>query len=315
MLLLLPLLPAAREVPLSHLCCCLWIDVAQFPLESCPCLRALEVVRGVAPNVTLTAFQRQRGGREARKCMQGTIATGTAVSSTSSPRESSMLLRVPPQGGLFILDPLKDPGCSQGQLQNLLHSLNASREHGTWAGYIGKPFPESSDLLSKLGAEDVFLYMGHGQCARKLLKPEALQMGAPVKPGSDKGGPRCIPLHSVVMLMGCSTAKMFRGAPSIAQPTHSRWRSHTRTGSEFEGFGMPLNVLIGGAPAMVGALWDVLAGDLEQLACSLLKGWVVGSRSQKLSPMSLGAALVQARKACKLRFLTGAAVVCYGIPI
>lgn len=290
-------------------------DVAQFPLESCPCLRTLEVVRGIAPNVTLTAFQRQRGGREARKCMQGTLATGTADSSTSSPRESSMLHRGPPQGGFFILDPLKDPGCSQGQLQNLLHSLNASREHGTWAGYVGKPFPESSELLSKLGTEDVFLYMGHGQCARKLLKPEALQMGAPVKPGSDKGGPKCVPLHSVVMLMGCSTAKMCRAMPSTAQSTHAGWRSHTRTGSEFEGFGMPLNVLIGGAPAMVGALWDVLAGDLEQLACSLLKGWVVGSRSQKLSPMSLAAALVKAREACKLRFLTGAAVVCYGIPI
>merc|ERR1712070_1200157 len=123
--------------------------------------------------------------------------------------------------------------------------------------------------------------------------------------------------------MGCSTAKIFRSSPSTDTATHGRPRLRVRAGSDFEAFGMPLNVLVGGAPAMVGALWDVLGGDLEQLVCSLLKGWVTRSLPRKRSacndaeagPISLMGALVKAREACRLRFLTGAAVVCYGIPI
>merc|ERR1719331_1356881 len=79
----------------------------------------------------------------------------------------------------------------------------------------------------------------------------------------------------------------------------------------------------GGAPAMVGALWDVLGGDLEQLVCSLLKGWNTrplrhtrsACKDKDGDSNSLLGALVKAREACKLRFLTGAAVVCYGIPL
>merc|ERR1719262_407155 len=123
--------------------------------------------------------------------------------------------------------------------------------------------------------------------------------------------------------MGCSTAKIFRSTPSMGAAKHGHHRLRTRAGSDFEAFGMPLNVLVGGAPAMVGALWDVLGGDLEQLVCSLLKGW----NTRPLRPTrsackdkdgdsnSLLGALVKAREACKLRFLTGAAVACYGIPL
>merc|ERR1712135_95069 len=89
------------------------------------------------------------------------------------------------------------------------------------------------------------------------------------------------------------------------------------------GDGMPLNVLIGGAPAMIGALWDVLGGDMEMFTCAFLKQWVaqakgrddtvgeVGSRAES----SMLSAMRSARGACVLPFLTGAAIVCYGIPL
>merc|ERR1711959_802580 len=126
-----------------------------------------------------------------------------------------------------------------------------------------------------------------------------------------------------MLLMGCSTAKLSRAVAPVDMPAHVRRRQKSRAGADFEAFGMPLNVLIGGSPAMVGALWDVLGPDLEKVACSLLKDWVEGARSQKqpacdgisTAPKSLMSALVKAREACRLRFLTGAAVVCYGIPL
>lgn len=87
--------------------------------------------------------------------------------------------------------------------------------------------------------------------------------------------------------------------------------------SEFEAFAMPINVLIGVGPAMIGALWDVLEGDLQQLSVALLQGWMSRSQSAvgQATPLGLSAALKKSRVACKLRFLTGAAVVCYGIPM
>lgn len=310
-------------------------DVAQFPLEACPCLRSLEVVRAVAPNVCLTAFQRQRSSAAAaaRAASASSTATSTLIrtrrhtaASPSPPLESSFSYKSP-QGGFFVLDPLKDPTCGQLQLRRLLQSLNDSGKHGAWAGHVGQPFPETSEVLQKLKSEDVFLYMGHGQCARKLLKPDLLQMGAPASHsvGNNKsaGSSKSVALHSVVMLMGCSTAKMLRTMPVMDMDAHASRRRRAHGGVDFEAFGMPLNVLVGGSPAMVGALWDVLGGDLEQLVCSLLEGWVGGAQSQKqmlgdsshATPTSLMSNLVKAREACRLSFLTGAAMVCYGIPV
>lgn len=336
-------------------------EVAQFPFEVCPCLRSLEVVRGVAPNVTLTAFQRhQRSSQDmdvgsalaragptvapeaalpntlirnrSRTSYQTTVGSCLPAGGSAALFEQSGTgCRARPRGGFYVLDPLEDASCSQAQLQTLLGKWP------TWAGHVGRHFLEGSELISRLASEDAFLYMGHGgKCMKKLLKPEALQMGASVcAAGEQKSATSSsntsssrVPLHSIVMLMGCSTAKISRHQwlRSTVSPTCTSLRARcvkTRSGSMFEAYGAPLDVLIGGAPAVVGALWDVLGGDLEQLVCSMLEAWVQGPRAQKhvardstrLAPVSLMRALVEARKACRLRFLTGAAIVCYGIPM
>merc|ERR1712100_886668 len=55
--------PVAGQRPLL-----LFVDseIAQFPLEACPFLQSLEVVRGIASNVSLAAFKRQRRGHNAK---------------------------------------------------------------------------------------------------------------------------------------------------------------------------------------------------------------------------------------------------------
>jgi len=341
---------ANRSGKIPQLPLLLFVDseVAQFPLEVCPCFRSLQVVRGVAGNVALTAFHQNRcSSQDAASASRVEAAAGTGAllphtllrkclrdrSSRSTTQDTGMVPRALPKTGFYVLDPLKDASCSQAKLRALLGKWT------TWAGSVGQPFPESSELFHRLASEDVFIYMGHGgKCMRQLLKPEALQMGASASDtGGLKGSNRSsdsktpapkVPLRSVVMLMGCSTAKisrhpMLRSSPASSEDTSPRARCimKTRSGATFEAFGTPLNVLIGGAPAVVGALWDVLGGDLEQLVCSMLEAWVQGSHSEKrfshssFTPVSLLRALVEARKACRLRFLTGAAVVCYGIPM
>lgn len=160
--------------------------------------------------------------------------------------------------------------------------------------------------------------MGHGgNRARRLLNQDEMQRGAPAPPES---GARLRPLQAVVMLMGCSSAQLFQPVASVGNPC----RPGGSFPAEFESFGMPISALIGGAPAMLGALWDVISGDLDVLTCALLRRWageVQTNGSAKdaavraASPDGILGALVSARKACTLPILTGASVVCYGIPV
>ena len=93
---------------------------------------------------------------------------------------------------------------------------------------------------------------------------------------------------------------------------------------EFEPTGVPLHYILAGwyscllcktniifSPAIVGNLWDVTERDLNKLTDTLLQTWL-GDSSGKTS---LAAALPQARRECTLKYLNGAAAICYGVPI
>jgi len=96
--------------------------------------------------------------------------------------------------------------------------------------------------------------------------------------------PRC----AVAMLMGCSSGSLRRLgglAPS----------------------GMPLGYLHAHSPAVVANLWDVTDGEIDRFSEALVEMCEAGG--------SLLTAVARARRACRLRYLTGAAAVCYGTPI
>ena len=71
--------------------------------------------------------------------------------------------------------------------------------------------------------------------------------------------------------------------------------------------GAPLDYLHASCPALVANLWDVTDGDCDKLTTALLDRAAAGG--------SLLAAVAHARAACRLRYLTGAAAVCYGLPV
>ena len=57
----------------------------------------------------------------------------------------------------------------------------------------------------------------------------------------------------------------------------------------------------------VANLWDVTDGEIDRFCEALVDGCTAGG--------SLPVAVAGARRACRLEFLTGAAAVCYGVPV
>ncbi|CAD7958642.1 unnamed protein product [Amoebophrya sp. A120] len=91
-----------------------------------------------------------------------------------------------------------------------------------------------------------------------------------------------------------------------------------------DSFGTHCHYLIGGSPFVVGCLWEVLNGEVDKFTARVLQDWKFsGTRKNGTSRTScsssassdLLACLERSRSKCKLEFLTGCAVVHYGIPV
>lgn len=93
---------------------------------------------------------------------------------------------------------------------------------------------------------------------------------------------------SVSFLMGCSSGAL-RRLGGIAPS------------------GTPLSYIHAHSPAVVSNLWDVTDGEIDRFSEALVGMCEAGT--------PLPTAVARARRACRLRFLTGAAAVCYGAPI
>lgn len=133
------------------------------------------------------------------------------------------------------------------------------------------------------------------------------------------------PAVSVALLFGCSSASL---------TLHS----------EFEPDGTPKSYMAAGCPALLGSLWDVTDGDIDRFAGSVLERWGLiekGSfaaqeattvakgkkqakskvppktpaKEQDVGQMSLVEAVARSRDECYLKYLNGAAMVVYGIPV
>lgn len=245
----------ALEVPLL-----LYVDgvMAQLPLEACPCLRQRNVVRGLAPSITLSS-----------------LASKPAAEAT----------------GFFVIDPAEDCA-AMGDVKQLLTSWSSHGE--SWHGHTGK-LPEPARVLEELCRKDVFVYLGHGERARQLLRHEKLQIAGEVAEENDSR--RAAGLRSTLMLLGCSSVKI-QGSME----------------GDIESFGLASSALLGGAPLVLGAQWDVLGGDLDKLASRLLQRWLKEGKTS-CSRGGLLTALKDLRPKCLLPNLTGASLVCYGIPV
>ena len=170
--------------------------------------------------------------------------------------------------------------------------------------------PSPSAFLSALSSE-FFLYIGHAAGDQYVSLHAVARRASP----------------SVCVLMGCGSG---------------RWKGSS---TEYEGWGMVSALLVAGARAVVGNLWDVTDGEIDRLCVRLLHG-ITGrqagpaaqgerqtaqqkggtraaarkgekaSESMK-SPRTplLSELVVDSRSACHLRYLMGASPVVFGIPV
>lgn len=96
----------------------------------------------------------------------------------------------------------------------------------------------------------------------------------------------------------------------------------------FDPTGPALHYLLSGSTFVVGNLWDMTSGDLDELSLHFMRECLPLSRNSHSSseggkrvrlqeptvePVDIGEALVQARDTCRFKYANGCAPVVYGI--
>lgn len=133
---------------------------------------------------------------------------------------------------------------------------------------------------------DTYVYAGH-KGGEHLVPSGALCDWLPPHGGASA---------ALVLLMGCSSARMSGSALS-------------------DSFGLPYAYLSAGAGCVLGCLWDVTDADIDRLTArflDLLDAAAACAAGTGGTAATVGEFLAVARRACKLRYLTAAATVCYG---
>ncbi|CAI4218820.1 unnamed protein product, partial [Parascedosporium putredinis] len=215
---------------------------------------------------------------------------------------------VSPSSGTYILNPGGDLTNTLAAFQKPLEGLGAS-----WTGVVGRT-PTEDEFERALTESDLMLYFGHGSGAQYIRGKTIRRMD------------KC---RAAVLLMGCSSASL-------------------EAAGEFECYGTVWNYMLSGAPAVVGALWDVTDREADRFAGKVFEEWGLmeagtfkegegdksgrskgkgkgkakeageGSSEERggfKEGCSLVEAVGRARDACRFKYLTSAAMCVYGIPV
>ncbi|KAJ3159011.1 hypothetical protein HDU86_002180 [Geranomyces michiganensis] len=156
-------------------------------------------------------------------------------------------------------------------------------ECAEWTGIIGSA-PTEDQCAEALSSKDLYIYFGHGGGEQFIRNHRIRSLD------------RC----AVALLMGCSSGRL--------KPV-----------GEFDPMGTPISYLLGGSRAVVANLWDVTDGDIDKFSHRVFAEWGLsvggGTRSEDEPVRSIDEAVARSRDACKLKYLTGAAPVVYGVPV
>ncbi|KAF9233396.1 peptidase family C50-domain-containing protein [Melanogaster broomeanus] len=194
-------------------------------------------------------------------------------------------IHVDPRKAYYILNPSGDLKGTESRFASWLKEMH---EVG-WEGITGRA-PSEQQFLNALSQNDLVIYFGHG------------------------GGEQYARSHKIRHLQRCA-ATMLWGCSSGA----------LKEMGEFDRVGTPYNYMLAGCPTLVANLWDVTDRDIDKFTQSVFDHLHLttngvrrprgggdtrtGERSR-----SVVAAVAQSRQVCKLKYLTGAAPVVYGIP-
>ncbi|KAH9930403.1 peptidase family C50-domain-containing protein [Epithele typhae] len=190
---------------------------------------------------------------------------------------------VDPRKTYFVLNPSADLSGTQARFEPWLKGMKAAG----WDGVVGRA-PSEQQVVDALTNRDLFIYFGHG------------------------GGEQYVRAHKVRHLARCA-ATMLWGCSS---GTLKYMGDLDRTGT-------PYHYMLAGCPTLVANLWDVTDREIDKVAQSVfddlaLTPSAVGAwraaGPRRTGAMSVVEAVARARDGCRLKYLTGAAPVVYGIP-
>jgi separase len=147
-----------------------------------------------------------------------------------------------------------------------------------WRGFVAE-LPSDSTVKEYHDSSDLFIYCGHGAGERMCDTYSLRKYNCPAS-----------------FLWGCSSGSLI--SHGIHDPS-----------------GAALNYLLGGAPFVLGNLWDVTDKDIDRLSVSCLEHVLNSTDGDSTTDNAIVAkALSQARHTCKLKHAVGASPVMYGIP-
>ena len=190
----------------------------------------------------------------------------------------------------YILDPEANLPTTKKTLNPILESY-ASQKGWGWKGYVGK-IPDLS-VLERLEKEDgLMIYCGHGgaECCFPRVEVEERLM-------NKRRG-----CKSSVFLFGCSSGRLSSGGGA------KRGIGSAFKQMEYEPDGVATSYLGAGAPCVLGNLWDVSDRDIDRFCIEFMDKFFGGDKS-------VAQCVSESRGVCKMRYIVGAAVVVYGVPI
>ncbi|KAF8842467.1 hypothetical protein BDN67DRAFT_965802 [Paxillus ammoniavirescens] len=187
---------------------------------------------------------------------------------------------VDPRKTYYVLNPSGDLKGTEGRFTSWLKEM-----HGVgWEGIMGRA-PSEQQFLNALSRKDLVIYFGHGGGEQYARSHKIRHL------------PRC----AATMLWGCSSGAL-------------------KEMGEFDRVGTPYNYMLAGCPTLVANLWDVTDRDIDKFTqgvfdhLHLTPDEVRQSHKGRTVETSVVAAVAKSRHLCKLKYLTGAAPVVYGIP-
>ncbi|KIP07348.1 hypothetical protein PHLGIDRAFT_30059 [Phlebiopsis gigantea 11061_1 CR5-6] len=188
---------------------------------------------------------------------------------------------VDPRKTYYVLNPSGDLKNTEGRFVNWLQDMASVG----WEGVVGRA-PSEMQFSNALTRKDLVIYFGHGGAEQYIRSHKLRHL------------PRC----AATMLWGCSSGAL-------------------KEMGDFDRVGTPHNYMLSGCPTLVANLWDVTDRDIDKFSQAvfdkmhLTKNRVADwTPEPRLEETSIVAAVAQSRDVCKLKYLTGAAPVVYGIP-
>lgn len=213
-------------------------------------------------------------------------------------------IRVDARKTYYVLNPSGDLKGTEGRFSSWLKGM-----HGMgWEGIVGRA-PSEQELLSALSRKDLVMYVDATFFRPSLISPNSYFGHGGGEQYARSHKIRHLPRCAATMLWGCSSGAL-------------------REMGEFDRVGTPYNYMVAGwwvlgltcdpgltacSPTLVANLWDVTDRDIDKFTQGVFDRLGLGSEGVR-EGTSVVAAVARSREVCKLRYLTGAAPVVYGIP-